>query len=186
MSILTKITKTRPMVSNMHQLSIPNLNTSHNDSLIVNKSFLPAYQNRGFSRIKARDERSVKGSRNINKELFQGTNPNISYLTRSRHSTQSKSSTKTESKFKAQRMKTPDLCLINSSKDTNQNAIVEESSSKTGLINLSPQIVYRNTEFTREDAYIMINVITKKCNEMINNSEMWIENNLLTKKIFDD
>lgn len=119
---------------------------------------------------------SVKGSRNISRDLFQGSTHLSSQFTKSRLST--KPATKGGSRA-VQRLKTPDLILTNSQ--------VKEESPERPESNLSVhQIMYRNTEFTVDDAHIMLNVMLNKCNEIINNSKIFIDNGLLTKKIFDD
>jgi len=37
-----------------------------------------------------------------------------------------------------------------------------------------------------EDLMVMLNVMLKKCNDVINNTQVFKENDLSTKKIFDD
>ena len=38
----------------------------------------------------------------------------------------------------------------------------------------------------KEDAFVMLSVMNKKCNEIISNTQIFKEHNLLTKKIFED
>ena len=162
----------------------PQLNSSHNDSLMLNKSFLPAYNSRGLSRLKNRDENNLaKGSRNISRELFKGQN-NTSYYSKTRMSTQLKSTKTGDSRAALKRLKTPDLCLTNT-KDVNESKIASEDSPSHAL-NVPNHIIYRNFEIGMDDVHTMLAEMIKKCNEVITNTSLFVENGLSTKKIFDD
>lgn len=105
----------------MSHRPLVDMNTSHNDSL-MNKSFLPSMQERNLSRLKNRDERVVKQSRNIGKDFFKGQNTS-SYFGKSRLSTQAKSAIKSSTKF-IKRLKTPD---INLGSKVNESAVILEA-----------------------------------------------------------
>ena len=119
-ALLSHVLKNKSKSSIYH--SAVDVNSSHNDSLMINKSFLPASQNRNHSRMKGIDDKIVKASRNISKELFQG--PNMStYLAQSRLSTQTKSGSKSNSRI-MNRLKTPDIMLQGQSYDN--KSVIEE------------------------------------------------------------
>lgn len=115
-SLSTKVAKNK----HINRRPIVDMNLSHNDSL-MNRSFLPSMQERNLSRIKNRDDKAVKQSRNIGKDFFKGQNTS-SYLGKSRLSTQSKSAIKSSTKF-VKRLRTSD---INLGSNVNESAVILE------------------------------------------------------------
>lgn len=120
------------------------MSTSHNDSLLLNKSFLPPNQNRNNSRLKEVNDKIVKASRNLSKELFQGPNMS-SYLAQSRLSTQTKSGTKSNTRI-MNRLKTPDIALQGHTYEN--KSMMNDSPVSNNRFQILNSMIYRQNEFT--------------------------------------
>lgn len=144
----------------------------------MSKSFLPSTKDANPSRLKMHDESLIKPSRNLSKDLFQPSMP--SKFANSRLTSHTKSAVKAGHSY-LKRLKTPDLRDLK----LDSNSQVLESPEREFSF-LSAPLIYRNAEFRFEDVYVMLNVMIKKCNDVISTSKIFKDNNLLTKKIFED